>query len=44
MPREKVEEIWPISRDPKDAANKFKVSEVSMTYRLKNLGLISIAG
>lgn len=42
MPADKVEEIWPECKDPKDAANRFKVSEVSMTYRLKKLGLISV--
>ncbi len=42
MPSEEVEKLWPESKDPKDAARKFQVSEVSMTYRLKHLGLISI--
>jgi Zn-dependent peptidase ImmA (M78 family) len=42
MPADEVEKVWPECKDPKDAANRFKVSEVSMTYRLKNLGLIEI--
>lgn len=42
MPANVVEQLWPISKDPKDAAQKFEVSEVSMTYRLRNLELISI--
>jgi Zn-dependent peptidase ImmA (M78 family) len=42
MPRDKVEEIWPMSKDPRDASKKFEVSEVSMTYRLKTLDLISV--
>lgn len=42
MPAEKVEEIWPDCKDPKDAATRFNVSEVSMTYRLKKLDLITV--
>lgn len=42
MPAEEVISVWPESIDPKDAAMKFKVSEVSMTYRLKHLGLIVV--
>lgn len=42
MPEKLVEQVWQISKDPKDAANKFKVSEVSMTYRLRKLGLIAV--
>ncbi|MEO8581932.1 MAG: ImmA/IrrE family metallo-endopeptidase [Patescibacteria group bacterium] len=42
MPEEEVERIWPQCKDPKDAAVRFKVSEVSMTYRLKKLGLITV--
>lgn len=42
MPADQLETIWPEAKDPKDAANRFKVSEVSMTYRLKHLGLITV--
>lgn len=42
MPAKQLEEIWPDCKDPRDAAKRFKVSEVSMTYRLKNLGLIFV--
>lgn len=42
MPARLVEETWPNCKDPKDAAKKFEVSEVSMTYRLKKLDLISV--
>ncbi len=41
MPEQKLKEIWPSCNNPAEAAEKFNVSEVSMTYRLKNLGLIS---
>lgn len=42
MPADKVEEIWPTCKDPKDAAKRFNVSEVSMTYRLKKLEIITV--
>lgn len=42
MPADKLVSIWPDCKDPKDAANRFNVSEVSMTYRLKNLGILTI--
>lgn len=40
MPKDKVKEIWHTSSNPSEAAKKFDVSEVSMTFRLKNLELI----
>lgn len=40
MPAEKVKEIWALSSNPSEMAGKFDVSEVSMTFRLKNLRLI----
>ncbi len=42
MPSEKVKEIWSLSSNPLEMARKFDVSEVSMTFRLKSLGLIDI--
>ena len=42
MPAKMVEQIWPQCDNPAHAAELFEVSEVSMTYRLKNMGLIGI--
>lgn len=42
MPKEKVKEIWSLSTEPLEIAKKFDVSEVSMTFRLKNLGLLKL--
>jgi len=42
MPAEKIKEVWALSSNPSEMARKFDVSEVSMTFRLKNLGLIDV--
>lgn len=43
MPSGEVNRLWQSGefKNPGEMANKFNVSEVSMTYRLKNLGLIA---
>ena len=43
MPAERIKEIWALSSSPSEMASKFDVSEVSITFRLKNLGLIEDA-
>lgn len=40
MPAEEVTKRWPSFTSPGAIAEYFNVSEVSMTFRLKNLGLI----
>jgi Zn-dependent peptidase ImmA (M78 family) len=40
IPAKELTEQWPDFADPAEAAEYYYVSEVSMTYRLKNLGLI----
>ena len=40
MPAVEVKKSWPKFSDPGELAKHFQVSEVSMTFRLKNLGLI----
>lgn len=40
MPENELRTLWPRFSDPSEAAEYFKVSEVSMTFRLKNLQLI----
>ena len=40
MPETKVRELFATFQNPSELANQFGVSEVSMTFRLKNLGLI----
>lgn len=40
MPGTELKKIWPSCDDPVAAAEIFDVSEVSMTFRLKNLKLI----
>ena len=40
MPDKAVKKAWPTCDNPNVAANIFDVSEVSMTFRLKNLKLI----
>jgi Zn-dependent peptidase ImmA (M78 family) len=43
MPTEKVKEVWQVDGNISELARKFDVSEVSMTFRLKSLGLIESA-
>lgn len=43
MPEDKVKEIWKLSSGPAEMADKFDVSEISMTFRLTNLNLIDVS-